>query len=763
MRQLFPNYFSYSPFYVDLCRSCYNLVTMKKSDLLYNGIKDKIKGYLSSELHQFRNLSDEMLLPHIVELFDNFNIAISMIRDIAMYLEQFYIKSRDKIGIRSMGLVAFRTIVINSSFVLPRITGILLDKIRCDRDGYVIDKAVMLKALRMLAEVSVYQPLNEHAYVDLFEKPFLEDTRAYYERESQELLILQESALAAFCSKAEQRLLEENGRLDSYILRVTEEKLRTVLHDTWIHNHAMFLFAMKDGFVSLMDAHRLAEIKKFFSLCVRLPVVIEMLWDNFYQYVRGRGMVILGDTNGDNVAVTCVARLTELKINSSNVLVQCFQNDSTAGKRLKSALDEVVNVDARCANYLAVYMDFVLRGGSAGVPAGISGSTEASSTAAPSSMSVAGSDLDQDRLVEQMMAIFKHIHDKDVFENYYKSLLSKRLLANKNVSDELEKTILRKLKSECGYQFTSKMEGMFTDISLSKEVLEEYRAFLTGEPMAGVSSSSSNGAASIPGSTMPSLDMDVTILTSGYWPNISPSSCTFVLPAEVQHCISVYTAFYLTKYSGRQISWLTSLGNADVRMRFSSTCSRDFNVSTLQMAILSLYTRSNALSLEEIKDACKVTDIIELNRHLLSLTTPKAKILLKSSKGKAIGNSDVFTVNEAFESKLRRIKVPLIALKEITGTSSAASSSATGDGESMSELSPQVEESRKLITSATIVRIMKARKIMKHNELVAEVLRQVSHRFRSTLVDVKKCIESLIEREYVCRDPDERGSYKYLA
>ena len=35
-----------------------------------------------------------------------------------------------------------------------------------------------------------------------------------------------------------------------------------------------------------------------------------------------------------------------------------------------------------------------------------------------------------------------------------------------------------KLKTECGYQFTSKLESMFTDIKTSQDMMQEYRAAL---------------------------------------------------------------------------------------------------------------------------------------------------------------------------------------------------------------------------------------------------------------------------------------------
>ena len=67
--------------------------------------------------------------------------------------------------------------------------------------------------------------------------------------------------------------------------------------------------------------------------------------------------------------------------------------------------------------------------------------------------------------------------EKDAFEEYYKRHLARRLLNQKSASDDSEKMMIRwkkqswrhgfqslvfsKLKSECGCQFTSKLEGMF--------------------------------------------------------------------------------------------------------------------------------------------------------------------------------------------------------------------------------------------------------------------------------------------------------------
>jgi len=58
---------------------------------------------------------------------------------------------------------------------------------------------------------------------------------------------------------------------------------------------------------------------------------------------------------------------------------------------------------------------------------------------------------------------------------------------------------------------------------------------------------------------------------------------------------------------------------------------------------------------------------------------------------------------------------------------------------------------------------MKARKTLDHNNLIAEVVKQLSARFAVEPAFIKKRIESLIEREYIARDKDNRRLYHYLA
>jgi cullin 3 len=102
------------------------------------------------------------------------------------------------------------------------------------------------------------------------------------------------------------------------------------------------------------------------------------------------------------------------------------------------------------------------------------------------------------------------------------------------------------------------------------------------------------------------------------------------------------------------------------------------------------------------------------------------------------------------------------------GASGAAGAAAGADGATTAEgsggvIPANVEEERRHQVEAAIVRIMKARKMLHHNDLIAEVTKQLSVRFVPSPQFIKKRIEGLIEREYLEREENDRRMYTYVA
>ncbi|XP_078331203.1 cullin-1-like, partial [Crassostrea virginica] len=118
--------------------------------------------------------------------------------------------------------------------------------------------------------------------------------------------------------------------------------------------------------------------------------------------------------------------------------------------------------------------------------------------------------------LNQVMIVFKYIEDKDVFQKFYSKMLAKRLVQHMSASDDAEASMISKLKQACGFEYTSKLQRMFQDVSVSKELNDQFRDHLkktSEEPL--------------------DIDFSIQVLSSGSWPFHQSADCTFTLPQEV--------------------------------------------------------------------------------------------------------------------------------------------------------------------------------------------------------------------------------------
>ena len=79
------------------------------------------------------------------------------------------------------------------------------------------------------------------------------------------------------------------------------------------------------------------------------------------------------------------------------------------------------------------------------------------------------------------------------------------------------------------------------------------------------------------------------------------------------------------------------------------------------------------------------------------------------------------------------------------------------------DVSEKVDEDRRHMVEASIVKVMKTRRRIDHNTLVVETSKILVTKFNPDPLMIKKRIESLIEREYLERDTEDRRFYKYIA
>uniref|UniRef100_A0A670Z609 Cullin family profile domain-containing protein n=1 Tax=Pseudonaja textilis TaxID=8673 RepID=A0A670Z609_PSETE len=207
----------------------------------------------------------------------------------------------------------------------------------------------------------------------------------------------------------------------------------------------------------------------------------------------------------------------------------------------------------------------------------------------------------------------------------------------------------------------------------------------------------------------------------------------------------IFKTFYLGKHSGRKLQWQSTLGHCVLKAEFKEG-KKELQVSLFQTLVLLMFNEGEEFSLEEIKQATGIEDG-ELRRTLQSLACGKARVLAKGPKGKDVEDGDKFTCNDDFRHKLFRIKINQIQMKETV--------------EEQASTTERVFQDRQYQIDAAIVRIMKMRKTLTHNLLVSEVYNQL--KFPVKPADLKKRIESLIDRDYMERDKENPNQYNYIA
>ncbi|KAJ0181848.1 hypothetical protein K1T71_002570 [Dendrolimus kikuchii] len=717
----------------ELYRNAYTMVLHKHGERLYTGLKEVVTQHLETKvredvLHSLHN----GFLQTLNNAWTDHQTSMVMIRDILMYMDRVFVQQNEVDNVYNLGLIIFRDQVVRYGCIRDHLRQTLLELVARERRGEVVDRLAIRNACQMLMVLGI----NSRAvYEEDFEKPFLHQSSEFYRMESQKFLA--ENSAAVYINRVEARIVEEAERARHYLDESTEPRVVAVLEHELIERHMKTIVEMENSGVVHMLLHtRTSELACVYKLLGRVGEGLRTVADAVSAHLREQGRALVTDTHHNTNAIAFVQNLLDLKDRFDHFLQNSFNNDKIFKHMIASDFEYFLNLNNKSPEFLSLFIDGKLKKGEKGM-----------------------SEQEIEAVLDKTMVLFRFLQEKDVFERYYKQHLAKRLLLNKSVSDDSEKNMISKLKTECGCQFTSKLEGMFKDMTVSNTIMDEFKEHVLSS-----------------GANLHGVDLSVRVLTTGFWPTQSATpKCN--IPTAPRTAFEVFRSFYLAKHSGRQLSLQPQLGSADLHASFRAVASPPrspppaaasapaaapapasapprrhiIQVSTFQMCVLLLFNKRERLTYEEILNE---TDIPEkdLVRALQSLAMgkPTQRVLIKQPKTKEIEPSHHFYVNDAFTSKLHRVKIQTVAAK--------------GESEpERRETRNKVDEDRKHEIEAAIVRIMKARKKMAHTLLVAEVTEQLRARFLPSPVVIKKRIEGLIEREYLARTPDDRKVYTYVA
>ncbi|KAH0501606.1 Cullin-2 [Microtus ochrogaster] len=539
----------------------------------------------------------------------------------------------------------------------------LLREIKNDRGGEDPNQKVIHGVINSFVHVEQYKkkfPLK--FYQGIFVSPFLTETGEYYKQEASNLL--QESNCSQYMEKVLGRLKDEEIRCRKYLHPSSYTKVIHECQQRMVADHLQFLHAECHNIIRQERKNDMANMYVLLrAVSTGLPHMIQEL----QNHIHDEGLRATSNLTQEHMPTLFVESVLEVHGKFVQLINTVLNGDQHFMSALDKALTSVVNYRepksvCKAPELLAKYCDNLLKKSAKGM-------TENEV---------------EDKLTS-FITVFKYIDDKDVFQKFYARMLAKRLIHGLSMSMDSEEAMINKLKQACGYEFTSKLHRMYTDMSVSADLNNKFNNFIRNQDTVidlGIS-------------------FQIYVLQAGAWPLTQAPSSTFAIPQELEKSVQMFELFYSQHFSGRKLTWLHYLCTGEVKMNYLGKPYVAM-VTTYQMAVLLAFNNSETVSYKELQDSTQMNEK-ELTKTIKSLL-------------------DVKMIN--YDSE-----------KELEQTRSA------------------VDEDRKMYLQAAIVRIMKARKVLRHNALIQEVISQSRARFNPSISMIKKCIEVLIDKQYIERSP----------
>ncbi|XP_035173856.1 cullin-2 isoform X1 [Oxyura jamaicensis] len=576
-----------------------------------------------------------------------------------------------------------------------------------DRCGEDPNQKVIHGVINSFVHVEQYKkkfPLK--FYQEIFECPFLNETGEYYKQEASNLL--QESNCSQYMEKVLGRLKDEEMRCRKYLHPSSYGKVIHECQQRMVADHLQFLHAECHN---IIRQEKRSDMANMYTLLRAVSSGLPHMIQELQNHIHDEGLRATSNLSQENMPTQFVESVLEVHSKFVQLINTVLNGDQHFMSALDKALTSVVNYRepksiCKAPELLAKYCDNLLKKSAKGM-------TENEV---------------EDKLTS-FITVFKYIDDKDVFQKFYARMLAKRLIHGLSMSMDSEEAMINKLKQACGYEFTSKLHRMYTDMSVSADLNNKFNNFIKNQDTIidlGIS-------------------FQIYVLQAGAWPLTQAPSSTFAIPQELEKSVQMFELFYSQHFSGRKLTWLHYLCTGEVKMNY--LCKPYVAmVTTYQMAVLLAFNNSETVSYKELQDSTQMNEK-ELTKTIKSLLD--VKMINHDSDKEDVEAESTFSLNMNFSSKRTKFKITTSMQKDTP--------------QEMEQTRSAVDEDRKMYLQAAIVRIMKARKVLRHNALIQEVISQSRARFNPSISMIKKCIEVLIDKQYIERSQASADEYSYVA
>lgn len=581
---------------------------------------------------------------------------------------------------------------------------------------------------------------NMMLYREHLESHFLDDTAAYYS--SLAKVLLARVSISEYLKEVEQLCKQEQRRCEGRLHRTTVLQVRQTCSRVLVDEQADRICEDAETFLTNNQTEDLRRLFSLFSELSKDQALISFK-NILKKYIERRGLEVVRKFEHDDAAKNpegYIDALVQVRNQYYGLIKDAFGYHALMRSALDQACRTFANSHPRLPELLAKYTHYLMthdkrRGSGAKSP--VKARRPSNSTLALTPLVVEES---LEKKIDNIGIVFCLIDDKDIFKKYYAKFLAKRLIKGTSIANDLEVTLVQKLRDICGCDFVSKLQKMLKDKIISKELMEAFGSWVDESETKLLNANAHNrGAIAFHHSVAYHCD----VLTAGAWPlTCAPSDPQLLLPHEVESHIQLFSKFYTDRSTGRKLLWVHHLSYGIIQANgFDKRY--EFCVSFYQILILILFNDA-----EELTEATMVqrTNIPakELHHHAASLV--KAQLLTPTSLSP---DDPGYKLNVAFTSKKTRV--------------SAVPSSPVESPKVAKAPTREVEEDRKMSLQAAIVRVLKTRRDILQSQLLIDVTEMLRNQFVPTSTALKQNVEILITKEYVHRDEHNDQRLLYVA
>lgn len=689
---------------------------------VYQYVEAFLRNHVSTRFDAAKGITTEDTLRVYTSQWERFKICSKVLSHL-LTLEN--VKWCRKGGLQStekvyetyqLALVTWKDVLLSASGA-KFIDGVL-SLIEDDRRGKPVDTSLIRGVVFSYVELSMIEekpsndPFELRVYVTAFESRFLEDTKRFYELLKWE--VVEYDHLSEYVKKTQRLLEEEERRVERYLHKSTLVLLLHTLWEVLIANHVEVLYA---EFKNLLSEERHDDLASRYRLMSRNFIATSNLAALFEERVSGQALLaveLVGDAVFED-PLLYVDTLMRVYRKYHNIVISVFANHICFVSSLDKACTKFINqnaaaVHANCfrnlPEFYSEYCDTILR-----------------------KLSEATDDSQLENSFDDVITVLKYIEDKDAFQKCYIERLIKRIAQQLSISEVMEGRCMYRLRTACCHSCFSTLDRMFRDIEASKEVTTKFTMDMRN-----------SGESLIP-------DFSIHVLTSGLWPFRQPFHLQ--LPPELEGIVQRFTNFYSGLHRTRKLQWFHNLSKGEL---VTSGFKENYTIqaSTLQMAVVLQYNQRLSFTVHQLQERTDIDVgiLLQLLQSLLKselLTCPQGDL---EESGKLLPDTLV-SLFEGYHSKEKLVNI----------------SEPLEEGLEADQVVTQrmIEDDRKILVEAAIVRIMKIRKALEHQDLIFEVIDLLEPKFKPTETLINECTRKLIEREYLEKDDDQPNTYKYLA